>query len=727
MTSYVDVGTIKVAKNLYEFINNEALPNTEVDVEQFWQDFESIFVDFTPRNNELLKKRQHLQDQINAWHLENKDFDATTYKNFLTEIGYLEEEVADFKVNLENVDDEIAKMAGPQLVVPINNPRYAINAANSRWGSLYDAFYGTDLISEENGQEKTGGYNPVRGDIVIEKSREFLDESVPLASGSHKDATNYAIENGKVQVTLDNGETVGLKDEKQFAGFQGEEETPTSVLLKNNGLHIDIEFDSNHPIGKTDRAHVKDVVIESAITSIMDCEDSVTAVDADDKTDVYRNWLGLMRGDLSTTFRKGNETIERTFNDDRQYKAPNGEGFTLPGRVLMLVRNVGHLMENNAVLNADGSVGYEGILDGIVTSLIAKHELLGKAKYVNSKKGSVYIVKPKMHGSEEVAFTNELFGRIEQMLGLNENTLKVGVMDEERRTSLNLKNCIHAAKERAIFINTGFLDRTGDEIHTSMEIGPMVRKDDMKNETWLPAYEKNNVNVGLATGFQGEAQIGKGMWPKPDMMNDMMREKVSHVKAGANTAWVPSPTAGTLHALHYHDIKVSDVQDELLAAGTEQNYNDDILQIPVASEPNWTPEEIQEELDNNTQTMLGYVVRWVEQGVGCSKVPDINDVGLMEDRATLRISSQMIANWLHHGVCTEEQVLETLKKMAAVVDEQNAGDDLYHNMAPNFDNSVAFQAACDLCFKGTEQPNGYTEPILQARRLEFKEKLGIRS
>lgn len=727
MTSYVDVGRIKVAKNLYDFINNEALPNTEVDVEQFWQDFESIFVDFTPRNNELLKKRQHLQDQINEWHLENKDFDATAYKNFLTEIGYLEKEVEDFKVNLENVDDEIAQMAGPQLVVPINNPRYAINATNSRWGSLYDAFYGTDLISEENGQEKTGGYNPVRGDIVIEKSREFLDESVPLASGSHKDATKYAVENGNVKVTLDNGETVGLKDSDQFVGFNGAEETPTSILLKNNGLHIDIEFDSNHPVGKTDRANVKDVVIESAITSIMDCEDSVTAVDADDKTDVYRNWLGLMRGDLTTSFRKGNETINRTFNDDRVYKGANGEEVTLSGRVLMLVRNVGHLMVNNAVLNADGSVGYEGILDGIVTSLIAKHELLGKAKYVNSKKGSVYIVKPKMHGSEEVAFTNELFARIEQMLGLNKNTLKIGVMDEERRTSLNLKNCIHAAKERAIFINTGFLDRTGDEIHTSMEIGPMVRKDDMKNETWLPSYEKNNVNVGLAAGFQGEAQIGKGMWPKPDQMNDMMREKIGHVQAGANTAWVPSPTAATLHALHYHDIKVSDVQDELLAAGTDHNYNDDILQIPVANEPNWTPEEIQEELDNNTQTMLGYVVRWVEQGVGCSKVPDINDIGLMEDRATLRISSQMVANWLHHGVCTEEQVLETLKKMAAVVDEQNAGDDLYRNMAPDFDNSVAFQAACDLCFKGTEQPNGYTEPILQARRLEFKEKLGIRS
>lgn len=727
MKSYVDIGSIKVAKKLYEFINNEALPNTEVDIEQFWQDFEKIYVDFTPRNNDLLNKRQQLQDDISAWHKDNANFDVATYKTFLTDVGYLEEEVEDFKVDLENVDEEIANMGGPQLVVPINNARYAINAVNSRWGSLYDAYYGTDIISEENGADKGSAYNPVRGDIVIEKSREFLDESVPLSTGSHKQATSYKVENKNLRVELDNGETVGLRERDKFIGFQGEEDAPTSILLKNNGLHIDIQIDSNDPIGKTDRANVKDVVIESAITSIMDCEDSVTAVDADDKTEVYRNWLGLMRGDLSTTFRKGNKTIERTFNDDREYKDVNGETITLSGRVLMLVRNVGHLMVNDAVLNADGSVGYEGILDGIVTSLIAKHELLRNGKYVNSKKGSVYIVKPKMHGSEEVAFTNDLFGRIEEMLGLKKNTLKVGVMDEERRTSLNLKNCIHAVKERAIFINTGFLDRTGDEIHTSMELGPMVRKADMKNAKWLASYEKNNVNVGLATGFQNEAQIGKGMWAMPDMMAAMQREKIGHVKAGANTAWVPSPTAATIHALHYHEINVQGVQDELLKKGTDQNYKDDILQIPVETNPTWTAEEIQEELENNTQTMLGYVVRWVEQGVGCSKVPDIKDVGLMEDRATLRISSQMIANWLHHGICTKEQVLETLKKMAAVVDEQNAGDELYQNMAPNFDNSVAFQAACDLCFKGTEQPNGYTEPILQERRLEFKQKIGIKN
>jgi len=727
MTSYVDVGSIKVAEELYNFINNEAIQDAKVDVEQFWQDFEKIFVDFTPRNNDLLNKRQQLQDDINAWHRKNKDFDATAYSEFLHEIGYLEEEVEDFQVDLENVDDEIATMAGPQLVVPINNPRYAINAANSRWGSLYDALYGSDIISEENGAQKSGPYNPVRGDIVIEKGREFLDESVPLTSGSHKEATSYIVEAGKLVVTLEGGEQVGLQDAGQFVGYQGEEETPTSILLKNNGLHIDIEIDGNHPVGKTDRANVKDIVIESAITSIMDCEDSVAAVDAEDKVDVYRNWLGLVRGDLTVSFKKGNKTVNRTFNDDRVYKGANGREVILSGRVLMLVRNVGHLMVNDAVLNADGSVGYEGILDGIITSLIAKHELLGNSKYVNSKKGSVYIVKPKMHGSEEVAFTNELFARIEDMLGLERNTLKVGVMDEERRTSLNLKNCIHAVKERAIFINTGFLDRTGDEIHTSMEIGPMVRKGDMKNSTWLSSYEKNNVNVGLAAGFNNEAQIGKGMWAMPDMMKDMVREKIGHVKAGANTAWVPSPTAATLHALHYHEVNVFDVQDELLSKGTDHNYNDDILQIPVENNPNWTPEEIQEELDNNTQTMLGYVVRWVEQGVGCSKVPDINDVGLMEDRATLRISSQMIANWLYHGVCSEEQVLDTLKKMAAVVDKQNEGDPLYRNMAPNFDNSVAFQAACDLCFRGTEQPNGYTEPILQGRRLEFKKKAGVRS
>lgn len=725
MASYVNVGKLQVSEMIYNFFTNDVLPETGLDVEQFWNDFERLVTDFTPRNKALLDKRQELQDKIDAWYKNNTEFDAAAYKAFLEEIGYLEPEVEDFKINLENVDDEISKIAGPQLVVPINNARYAINAANARWGSLYDAFYGTDVISEEGGADKTGGYNPVRGDKVIAKSRDFLDASTPLAAGSHHDATKYAVENGTLAVTLKNGDTVGLKDADKFIGYNGEEANPTSILLKNNGLHIDIQIDDNHPIGKTDAASVKDVVIESAVTSIMDCEDSVTAVDAIDKLEVYQNWLGLIRGELTTSFKKGDKTIERTFNEDRVYKAANGGEITLPGRVLMLVRNVGHLMVNNAVLNEDGTEAYEGILDAVFTSVIAKHNLLGKGKHINSKKGSVYIVKPKMHGSEEVAFTNDLFARVEDMLDLERNTLKVGVMDEERRTSLNLKNCIHAVKDRAIFINTGFLDRTGDEIHTSMELGPMLRKNDMKNATWLASYEKANVTTGLATGFRNEAQIGKGMWAMPDKMNDMVREKIGHVKAGANTAWVPSPTAATLHALHYHEVSVQEVQDELLAAGTNVDYRDDILQIPVENNPTWTAEEIQQELDNNAQTMLGYVVRWVEQGVGCSKVPDIKNVGLMEDRATLRISSQMIANWLHHGICTEEQVTETLERMAKIVDEQNAGDPLYKNMTPNYDDSVAFQAARDLVFEGTKQPNGYTEPILQRRRLEAKQKMGL--
>jgi len=726
MSGYVNVGKIKVSEMIHEFFSEKVIPGAELDVEKFWADFEKIVTDFTPRNKELLEKRQQLQDKIDEWHKANEDFDAATYKTFLEDIGYLEEEVEDFEINIGKVDEEIANIAGPQLVVPINNARYAINAANSRWGSLYDAFYGTDIISEEDGAEKSGPYNPVRGNKVIAKSREFLDSAVPLASGSHHDSTKYAVENGKLVVTLKNGKTVGLKDEEKFIGYQGEESTPNSILLKNNGLHIDIEIDANHPIGKTDAASVKDVVLESAITSIMDCEDSVTAVDATDKLEVYQNWLGLIRGELSTTFRKGDETIERTFNDDRVYTTSDGNELALSGRVLMLVRNVGHLMVNNTVLNEDGSEAFEGILDAVFTSVIAKHNLLGKGKHINSKENSVYIVKPKMHGSEEVKFTNDLFARVEDMLELERNTLKVGIMDEERRTSLNLKNCIYEAKERAIFINTGFLDRTGDEIHTAMEYGPMLRKVDMRSAPWLDAYEKNNVQKGLQTGFKNRAQIGKGMWAMPDLMKDMLATKIGHVKAGANTAWVPSPTAATIHALHYHEVNVQSLQDDMLASGLEEDYRDTILQIPIQENvADWTPEQIQDELDNNSQTMLGYVVRWVEQGVGCSKVPDIQDVGLMEDRATLRISSQMIANWLHHDVCTKEQVEETLQRMAKVVDEQNAGDPLYKNMAPNFDDSVAFQAARDLVFEGTKQPNGYTEPILQRRRLEAKKKMGL--
>lgn len=724
--TYVNVGKIKVEKNIYDFFSEKVVPEAELDVEQFWRDFEKIVLDFTPRNKELLEKRDELQNMIDAWIKENKEnFDSEAYKKFLEEIGYLEKEVEDFEITVENVDDEIAKIAGPQLVVPINNARYAINAANARWGSLYDALYGSDIISEEGGAEKGDVYNPVRGNKVIAFCREFLDESVPLASGSHHDSTKYAVENGKLVVTLRSGEKVGLKDEEKFVGYQGDESAPRSILLKNNGLHIDIQIDPNHPVGKTDSAGIKDIVIESAITTIMDCEDSVTAVDAQDKLEVYKNWYGLIRGELTSTFKKGDKVIERKFNDDRVYKTPNGGELTLSGRVLMLVRNVGHLMVNNAVLNEDGTEAYEGILDAVFTSVIAKTNLLGKGKYINSKKGSIYVVKPKMHGSEEVKFTNDLFARVEDMLGLERNTIKIGVMDEERRTSLNLKNCIYEVKDRAIFINTGFLDRTGDEIHTSMELGPMKRKGDMKNAVWLDAYEKNNVQIGLKTGFRNKAQIGKGMWAMPDMMKDMYETKIAHPKAGANTAWVPSPTAATIHALHYHYVNVQEVQEELLAKGLNENYRDKILEIPVEENPNWTPEEIQEELDNNAQTMLGYVVRWVEQGIGCSKVPDINDIGLMEDRATLRISSQMIANWLHHGICTKEQVEETLRRMAEVVDRQNAGDPLYRNMAPNFEDSVAFQAARDLVFEGTKQPNGYTEPILQRRRLEFKKKMGL--
>jgi len=726
MSEYINLGKIQVAKKLYDFVNEEALEDAELKQDKFWNDFQQIVSDFTPRNEELLKERQNIQDKIDAWHKENKNFDPATYKDFLKEIGYLEEEVEDFNINVTNVDDEIATTGGPQLVVPINNARYAINAANARWGSLYDALYGSDIISEENGQEKGSSYNEKRGSIVIEQGRQFLDESTPLESGSHSEAKFYSVVNNELQVSLNSGETVGLKNKQQFKGYQGHDETPSSILLENNGLHIDIQIDPTSQIGKTDDAGVEDIVMESAITSIMDCEDAVSAVDAEDKLGVYKNWLGLIRGELTTKVNKGSRTFERKFNEDRTYTTPDGGEITLPGRVLMLIRNVGHLLRNDSVLNEDGTEAYEGILDAVFTSLMAKHNLLGKGKYINSKKGSIYIVKPKMHGSKEVKFTNDLFARVEDMLDLERNTLKVGVMDEERRTSLNLKNCINEVKERAIFINTGFLDRTGDEIHTSMNVGPMVRKGDMKNATWLNSYEKNNVQTGLETGFQGNAQIGKGMWAMPDKMAAMVEQKVGHVKAGANTAWVPSPTAGTLHAIHYHQIDFRKVQDEILKNSMDVNYEDDILEIPIESNPTWTKDEIQDELDNNAQTMLGYVVRWVEQGVGTSKVPDIQDVGLMEDRATLRITSQMMANWLHHEICTVAQVEETLQRMAVIVDKQNEGDETYVKMSPDFDNSVAFQAARELVFEGHLQPNGYTEPILHRRRIEAKKKQNVK-
>jgi malate synthase len=720
MKNYVQLGGLRVASELAEFVNGELLPAIKLEQTQFWKGFEALLISCTSRNQELLNIRDEMQAKIDTWHEQHSPtlHDPVAYEQFLREIAYLAEEGADFEITTQNVDDEIALTAGPQLVVPVSNARFALNAANARWGSLYDALYGTDAIPEVGGAERTADYNPIRGDQVIAYARQFLDRACPLVGGSHADTTKYTTNNGQLLVGID-GSVTTLQDESQFQGFTGSSDTPTSVLLKNNGLYIEVQIDAGSGIGKTDKAGVKDVMLEAALTTIQDCEDSVAAVDAEDKVQIYRNWLGLIAGDLEETFTKDGKYLTRTLNPDRPFNTPTGGTLTLPGRSLLLVRNVGHLMRNPAIIDSNGDEIFEGILDAVITSAVGILDVNNKNRLDNSRTGSIYIVKPKMHGPDEVQFTCELFAQVEQLLGLEKNTLKVGIMDEERRTTLNLKECIRAAKDRVVFINTGFLDRTGDEIHTSMKAGAMIPKTEMKGSTWIKAYEDNNVDIGLACGLQGRAQIGKGMWAMPDLMARMLEEKIGHPQSGANTAWVPSPTAAVLHAMHYHQVNVQDQQDAIKSRQPAKLT--DIMTLPILADTSQlTAEKIQLELDNNAQGILGYVVRWIDQGVGCSKVPDIHNIGLMEDRATLRISSQHIANWLLHGICTREQLIETMQRMAGVVDTQNEGDPLYQPMSPDLENSIAFKAACDLVFDGTAQPSGYTEPRLHARRIEKK-------